>query len=207
MNLISAFTIPIFNSIYPEFEDKRHDFFECINNFMQKKDTKSNNLHVINGFQSINITKESALEPLFNYICQLAYMATQELRFMPCKIFITSAWFNFNKGRTDYILDHSHPDTFSGVFYLKASEDSGKLYITNPGLNNSWQGNYLVESKNGYNSDSIKIEPEEGQIFLWPSYLRHYVETNKHDDDIRISISFNIICLPKSDDGDTPDLN
>ncbi|NBW70846.1 MAG: hypothetical protein EBR32_05505, partial [Bacteroidetes bacterium] len=42
----------------------------------------------------------------------------------------------------------------------------------------------------------IKIEPEEGSIVIFPSYLPHLVEPNNHDDE-RISISFNVIALPK----------
>ena len=42
----------------------------------------------------------------------------------------------------------------------------------------------------------IRIEPVEGNIILFPSYLPHSVETNNHDEE-RISISFNLIALPK----------
>ena len=40
------------------------------------------------------------------------------------------------------------------------------------------------------------IEPEEGSILFFPSYLPHSVTTNNHDEE-RISISFNVIALPK----------
>ena len=42
----------------------------------------------------------------------------------------------------------------------------------------------------------MRIEPEEGSIILFPSYIPHSVETNSHDDE-RISISFNLMVLPE----------
>jgi ectoine hydroxylase-related dioxygenase (phytanoyl-CoA dioxygenase family) len=41
----------------------------------------------------------------------------------------------------------------------------------------------------------LKIEPEEGSLIIFPSYLPHSVEPNKHDEE-RISISFNVLALP-----------
>ena len=54
----------------------------------------------------------------------------------------------------------------------------------------------LTSQKNQFTGESIRIEPIEGNIILFPSYLPHSVETNNHDDE-RISISFNVIALPK----------
>ena len=59
-----------------------------------------------------------------------------------------------------------------------------------------WKGCDLVSQKNQFTGQSIRIEPVEGNIILFPSYLPHSVETNDHDEE-RISISFNIITLPK----------
>ena len=92
--------------------------------------------------------------------------------------------------------EHVHGDTYSGVFYLSAPEGSGKLSIVNPAINRMWQGTQLTDKKNQFTGESIKIEPEEGNIILFPSYIPHYVETNNHDEE-RISISFNVIALPK----------
>jgi len=59
-----------------------------------------------------------------------------------------------------------------------------------------WKGCALASQKNQFTGESIRIEPVEGNILLFPAYLPHSVETNNHDEK-RISISFNIIALPK----------
>jgi uncharacterized protein (TIGR02466 family) len=82
------------------------------------------------------------------------------------------------------------------VFYLKAPKGSGRLIVTNPGMNPLWQGAMLTDKKNKFNAERLSIDPTEGHILLWPSYLPHGVEPNDHDDE-RISISFNVIAIPK----------
>jgi uncharacterized protein (TIGR02466 family) len=63
-------------------------------------------------------------------------------------------------------------------------------------MNPLWQGAMLTDKKNKFNADKLRLDPKEGHIFLWPSYLPHGVEPNDHDDE-RISISFNVIAVPK----------
>jgi len=44
---------------------------------------------------------------------------------------------------------------------------------------------------NIYNKMTEQIEPKEGWLFIWPSYLPHSVMPNNHDL-TRISVSFNV---------------
>ena len=92
---------------------------------------------------------------------------------------------------------HVHSDTFSGIFYVKAPEGSGELVFQNNPLLQMWEGNRFrnKETLTDYVS-VLKITPIEGQLILWHSYVTHYVLQNNHDDE-RISISFNISCVPK----------
>jgi uncharacterized protein (TIGR02466 family) len=136
------------------------------------------------------------LRPLFEYICQMTFKAVADLDFVDCDIALTSAWLNVNDSRQCMLSEHVHGDVFSGVFYLYTPEGSGKLVIQNPAINKMWQGCSLTSSKNQFTGESIRIEPVEGNIILFPSYLPHSVETNNHDEE-RISISFNLIVLPK----------
>jgi uncharacterized protein (TIGR02466 family) len=59
-----------------------------------------------------------------------------------------------------------------------------------------WEGSSLTARKNEFTAERISISPVEGNIILFPSYLPHSVETNSHDEE-RISISFNLIAVPK----------
>ena len=50
-----------------------------------------------------------------------------------------------------------------------------------------------IQKFNEISAEIIKIEPEEGKLLLFPSYLNHAVEENLSDED-RIVISFNLVC-------------
>ena len=103
-------------------------------------------------------------------------------------------WININQKR-DYNIIHNHPNCdLSGVFWIKTSENSGKLQFVNPNnfsqhtFLNSFQqcvrNKYLAHLQ--YDMDLIP-----GRIVLFPSHLLHGVEPSQSRED-RISISFNI---------------
>jgi len=195
MNFLPIYSVPFWNSEYPKFQENKELFLGIVKKFREKNPSvqKTN----IYGYQSTNTLHEVLeLYPLFEYICQMGYKACSDLDFIDCDIALTSAWLNINDSRQCMNLEHVDEDIFSGVFYLKVPKESGKLVISNPSLNRMWGGIKLRYQKNQFTGEIISIEPVEGNIILFPSYLPHSVETNNHDEEY-ISISFNLIALPK----------
>ena len=89
---------------------------------------------------------------------------------------------------------HLHPNShFSGVYYIKAPQNSGKLVFNEPR-----PGAHMVmpTRKQGKPPShlwrEVHVDPLEGRIIIFPSWLWHCVEPNESDD-IRISVSFNFI--------------
>jgi len=194
---MNIYSVPLWQSEYPDFEDHKEIFLETVKEYKEQNPTKELPRSNIAGYQSPDtLQKVTELYPLFEYICQMGFKAVADLDFVESDVAITEAWLNVNDSRQCMNSEHVHGDVLSGVFYLKAPEGSGKLSISNPAINRMWQGNGLVSQKNQYTAECIRIEPVEGNIILFPSYLSHSVETNNHDDE-RISISFNLIVLPK----------
>jgi uncharacterized protein (TIGR02466 family) len=197
VNIIQIFSTPTWDSQLPEFDQHRPQFLEAVHEFQAANPGGIHRNNIGGGYQSpMNLTTESRLGPLFEYVCQMAMKANFDMQFVDCDVYLTAAWANINNTRSAANYDHVHQDTYSGVFYLQVPERSGRLVITNPGINPLWQGAMLADRKNKFNADRLRIEPVEGHIFLWPSFLPHGVEPNDHDD-ARISISFNVICVPK----------
>lgn len=198
MNMIPIYSVPMWQSEYPEFEEHKEIFLSAIKQFRENnpvtdKDRKTN----IVGYQSPKTLHQlDDIRPLFLHICQMAHKACADLDFIECDVAVTDAWVNINDSRQCMNSEHVHGEIFSGVFYLQAPEESGKLVVANPGINRLWKGLDLVNRKNQFTGETIRLEPEEGNIFLFPSFIPHSVETNNHDDE-RISISFNLIALPK----------
>ena len=102
-------------------------------------------------------------------------------------------WANINPPG-GYNRPHIHPNShFSGVYYVKTPKDSGNLVCNEPRL-----GAHMVmpTRKKGKPPKElwreVQLEPKEGRIIVFPSWLWHLVEPNKSND-IRISVSFNFL--------------
>jgi len=197
MNLMPIYSVPLWQSEYPEFEEHKETFLTAVKEYKEQTPTRETPRSNISGYQSISTLQSvEELRPLFEYLCQMGFKACGDLDFVDCDIALTEAWLNVNDSRQCMNSEHVHGDVFSGVFYLQAPEGSGKLSLVNPGINRMWNGCRLAHQKNQFTGESIRVEPVEGNIILFPSYLPHSVETNDHDEE-RISISFNLIALPK----------
>jgi uncharacterized protein (TIGR02466 family) len=99
---------------------------------------------------------------------------------------IYALWVNVSEkeGFQEY---HRHPrGIFSGVLYLDVNEDSGDLTLVNPldGILNYFPLNSKSPLKHS-------ITPQNGLIISFPSFMGHYVGSNKSNKN-RISISWNI---------------
>lgn len=166
MNLMPIYSTPIWQAEYPEFEEQKEIILDACKRYKQENPISENKSNV-GGYQSPKfLHSKEELAPLFNYISSLANYAAEDLNFIERDIFITSSWVNCNDSRQAMNAQHVHGDVFSGVFYLKAPEGSGKLCISNPGINLMWRGCDLTSEKNQFTAESVKIEPEEGQILL-----------------------------------------
>ena len=183
MNLMPIYSTPLWQSEYPEFEEHKEIFLSSVKEFKEQNPTKETPRSNIAGYQShssLQIVEE--LRPLYEHICQMAYKAVADLDFIDCDIALTEAWLNVNDSRQCMNTEHIHGEVFSGVFYLQAPEGSGKLSIVNPGINRMWNGCALVSQKNQFTGESIRIEPIEGNIILFPSYIPHSISPLYTDD-------------------------
>ena len=88
-----------------------------------------------------------------------------------------------------------HDELFflSGVFYIQTSDKSGDIIFHHHAKNIDYhkQSKDAFKKNEGHNSDTWKVTPENGDLFVFPSFLYHSVEENKTND-YRIILSFNI---------------
>ena len=102
-------------------------------------------------------------------------------------------WANINPPG-GYNRPHIHPNSlFSGVYYIKAPANSGKLVCNDP---RPGVQTVMPTRKKGQPPKhlwrEVHLEPKVNRIIMFPSWLWHYVEPNESND-IRISVSFNFI--------------
>ena len=105
----------------------------------------------------------------------------------------SESWFIINE-KGHYNVPHIHPNSFlSGVFYIQTSDKSGDIIFHHHAKNIDYhkQSKDAFNKNEGHNSDTWKVTPENGDLFVFPSFLYHSVEENKTND-YRIILSFNI---------------
>ena len=102
--------------------------------------------------------------------------------------YITQSWLNFTNVNEFHHLHHHINSYLSGVFYIKAKKDVDKIFFEK-------DLNYLLHPEftefNINNSDNWWIPVETGEIILFSSKLKHYVEKVEKTDE-RISLAFNV---------------
>jgi uncharacterized protein (TIGR02466 family) len=116
------------------------------------------------------------------------------------------AWPNINR-RGDYHNLHNHPHSYlSGTYYVSmpaADEfDSTARSDLNPGSISFFdpraQANMLAIKGDGQVDAEYRVYPKAGMLLLWPAFLHHLVHPNLSDD-LRISISFNVVLKWRDD--------
>ena len=138
--------------------------------------TKSNQ----GGYQSPNLLLDQI------EICTLVSDVEWKLReIQETPLVVSNIWFNINRYK-DTNLPHVHPMShYSGVYYVRTPKDCGNIYLEHPALD------LLYHYPNG-GKDALFIgEALEKRLYIFPSWLKHYVSPNLNKDQERISISFN----------------
>ena len=107
------------------------------------------------------------------------------------KINISTMWSIINPKNT-FNFQHNHPNSLlSAAYYVKAKKNSGQINFYDP-KEMKVMYHPPIQNYNEISAEIINIEPDEGKLILFPSYLKHSVEENLSDED-RIVISFNVI--------------
>lgn len=137
------------------------------------------------------IQKHKSLEPLNTEIKKMAKSIFDDYFYDYEDFEITGMW------ATSLRINESHPphthanNFLSGVYFLKAADTSAKLIFYDPRP----QAHLIRPNKIKITTDNTtiwNIIPKTNTIYLFPSWLLHYVETSFCDKE-RTSIAFNIM--------------
>jgi uncharacterized protein (TIGR02466 family) len=117
----------------------------------------------------------------------------QEEIFKRYSIELANMWFNSQElGMWNKL--HSHGVFgLSGVYYLKVPEGSGKIVfernlLEKNVIDNVWG---LCDSSFEPSVTTVEVQPKEGDLIIFPSWIGHWVDRSKSID-TRISVAFNL---------------
>jgi uncharacterized protein (TIGR02466 family) len=129
------------------------------------------------------------LRPFFNELQEKMALIYEDMGILK-KPELLNYWFMINK-KYAYNQVHNHPHCFfSGVFYIKIPQNSGRITFKRPDVMADW---LPLDVMNENNSQMLRVNPEIDRLIIFPAYLEHCVEQNltEDEDDTRISLSFN----------------
>ena len=187
-----AFSTPIWTSIIPNYRDVNDKMLKYIKSLQSKNPNgiaKSN----LWGWHSPYFQLEDD-EPKF-FVNSIATDLNEVFRDMGWNIKdqetkITNMWSIVNKQNASNAR-HIHSNNYiSAAYYVKAPRKSGNIVFYDPRSVTTFR--YPKISKpNKLNTNIFSVQPKEGLLVLFPSYLYHSVDINETDKE-RIVISFNI---------------
>ena len=165
----------------------------CLN--LSKKN-KGRSVSNLGGWQSDNLSGvHKPLNDLFINLEKHANIFSREIGLIK-KLFLNNIWTNINKYKDSNML-HCHPNSIiSGVYYVKTPKNCGNINFINSSkdeLQIDWNKNKKAyNGYNAYNSLEWFLPSIENGLYLFPSWLKHYVKPNMNKKEERISISFNL---------------
>ena len=108
---------------------------------------------------------------------------------------ITSMWAIINIGGAANVRHHHGNSTISAAYYVRAPKNCGEINFYDPRPAPVFS-HPISNKSNILNASVNSINPVEGGLVMFPSYLDHSVNTNLSDKE-RIVISFNLKLIKK----------
>lgn len=188
------FSTPIYRGNVPHHSNITNEFNSVMSlatfaNEWQPDNDTANTTFNPNG--STDIIQDCSMKEIESHILHHAHIYMREIEhpYKANSLRILGSWLNtFDKDQVIGLHEHGYqPNTFSGCYYYKVPKNSGDIQFksTNPFVVS------FPHTADKY-SNLVTVEPEDGMILLFPSWLLHKVFPNKTND-VRISLAFNIL--------------
>ena len=196
MNREILFPTPIYMKMVKEPKKLNKYLYPLIKAWSKKdkSETKTNACGCWHSPTDMNIKKE--YQPLIDELFAMQHEIYKDYGMEP-KPGLGNMWANINYPNA-YNKQHIHPNSqWSGVYYVKVPENSGRLFVEDPR-----PGPNIILPRRTKNLPRalwrVVLYPAiEGQMIMFPAWLTHGVEINeskeKGEKGWRVSVSFNFI--------------
>lgn len=163
-----------------------------------KKEETRRNIHK-NGFTTRgNLHTKEEYKSIFNHLDdEVTRYCSSVFKLKPTYEYsCNGAWLNVHEPN-DWAQTHQHPHSMiSGILYLEIPEPNeiaGTLNFSNSNFHPFTEFFYLeYEEFNMFNCQTVAFSPKKGEIFLFPSHLKHSVTQNLTESN-RYSLAFDYI--------------
>lgn len=179
-NRENIFFTPVWGVILNDQKYQARDYLDTI--LQMEQNTPGVKKSNMGGYQTPdNLHKVPIFRELVSTLELMASQCFSDYTSNQNKMVVTEMWGNVNRELCSNGA-HTHGQDLSGVFYLKAPVNSGRLILCNPAVRADGRS---------FRASNYPITPEALACIFFPSWLEHYVEPNYSKEE-RISISFNM---------------
>ena len=149
----------------------------------------------VGGYQSNDLLlNDASLHPLIKEINTHSSKFAKEF-INNNEQFLSNMWINISLYK-DTNRSHNHPfSDISGVYYVKTPDDCGNIVFEHPAKDvfSYYFRKHPTKEFNEYNSMFWSKPAVENNLYLFPSWLNHFVDPNLNKTEKRISFSFNTL--------------
>ncbi|TDJ32903.1 MAG: hypothetical protein E2O56_04445 [Gammaproteobacteria bacterium] len=186
---INCFTTTVWVRQAPDHDKLNQDLVENIRR-LQKSDPKGELKSNILGWQSKrNLHTLAEFSVLTEIIGESLIKLARQLMIRKGMAWTFDMWVNLSPAQA-YNMPHIHSEShISGVYYVRVPPGSSSIFFRDPRV----QSRILklpVEKESPLHASKLFVQPEEGKMYLFPSWLEHGVMAGENETD-RISIAFN----------------
>ena len=192
--IYNLFPVPIFQYKIENYQEINQELLNYILE-LQKKNKIGNTHSNRGGWHSPNFDLVNEGPPI-NFINKfkdfLKHIISSDMgwEYIPNKQRIVAMWAIINK-KNSFNVMHNHQNCYlSASYYVRKPEDSGDITFFDPKEAKTYRFP-KIEKYTEYSTEIVTIEPREGDLLIFPSYLYHAVGENLSDDN-RVVVSFNI---------------
>lgn len=174
MDLLPIYSIPLWQTSYTEFPKNANLIEDAIERIRIKK-LKTLDQYFIN----VNIGF------LTSFMIQSSYYCSSDLNLNTTNFIISNVSFYENDIKFENMGKDS---TFTSILWTEYNKDSFIKVDNHPF---EWQGFSFVDNiKNQYTSKEVSVNPEVGDVFIFPSYLNY---TLKHKNSSCFVFNINLV--------------
>ena len=192
--IYNLFPVPIFQYKIKNYQEINQELLNYI--LELQKINKIGNTHSNRGgWHSPNFDLVNEGPPI-NFINKfkdfLKHIISSDMgwEYIPNKQRIVAMWAIINK-KNSFNVMHNHQNCYlSASYYVRKPENSGDITFFDPKEAKTYRFP-KIEKYTEYSTEIVTIEPGEGDLLIFPSYLYHSVGENLSDDN-RVVVSFNI---------------
>ena len=142
----------------------------------------------IDQLHQVSTTFEDLQKEIFKHVKK--FIKHLEMDIDPKELKMNSCWINVMPTNVIHTM-HIHPlSVISGTYYVQTPKNCSAIKFEDPRLENFMASPARKPNAKSINQRHIQMQPQEGHLILFESWMRHEVPANDAKEE-RISISFN----------------